>query len=420
MFYDRLKMNERGKTFLPSNVEGGKTIRSSAFWNSTKSFICGALAFSIFVLAAVTSEYPLIVKIGAYIGWIICSFFIIRFKILDEIYYKKSLTRRKKYDKSTSGINWGIIFTNEMPNGTSVGFVDGYIGCFVRLERGSIIGQPDDFFDKSLDAYSDFLKEINRKGYEVVIINTSELAEKDKRLVDLSETIKEETNPALRNLLIYDLKYMKDRAETTLFETDTILIYTGNYLLLNSIIEDSLESTRILLGGAYRDRYILNESEIIDLHKELNAVDYMDVVNAKVDMFEHEASSTNKLYISSIKLSNGNIIQLSAAQQRKLHQIYNEYLINGKQLNKDVIQTLINYNPSKVEELEIQESKPLDAIENLELEDIDLPDKAETTETEKDIETEDVDINSIIDDAGNVIGESDSNDDSGLMEEIDL
>ena len=75
---------------------------------------------------------------------------------------------------------------------------------------------------------------------------------------------------------------MKDRAETTLFETDTILIYTGNYLLLNSIIEDSLESTRILLGGAYRDRYILNESEIIDLHKELNAVDYMDVVNAKV------------------------------------------------------------------------------------------------------------------------------------------
>ena len=342
-FYERLMINDKDKVFVPINIEGGKTVKSSSFWNTTKSFIIGAaIAIFLFVLFLI-QEYPTAVRIGICIGyWFLFFFIVVRQFLIEERYYKKSYIRRKKYETTTSGINWGIIFSNETPLGTSVGYIDGYIGCFVRLERGSIIGQPEDYIDRSLDCYSECLKTLIRKGYLMTIINTSESAGKDKRLIDLSETIKEEHNKALRNLLIYDMAYMKEKAEKTSYETDTILIYTNNYLLLNSIIEDSLEATQLLLQGAYRNRYILNENEILDLHKELNGVNFMDIVASKVDMFEQEAKSTRNLYISAFKLNDGNIIQLDLAQQKELDKIYNEYFTNGKKYEgEDIIQRLI-------------------------------------------------------------------------------
>lgn len=343
MFYERLKTNEKDKVFLPINIEGGSTVKSSKFWNTTKSFIIGAGLACFLFLLFIINEMPHSVKIIITIAyWIIFIFFIARKVIIEEGYYKKSFIRRGKYKITSSGINWGIIFTNETPLGTSVGFIDGYIGCFVRLERGSVIGQPEDHIDRSLDCYSECIRTLIRKGYLINIINTNESAGKDVRLLNLSDSIKEEPNKALRNLLIYDMSYMKDKAERTSYETDTILIYTNNYYLLNSIIEDSLDATQILLQGSYRNRYILNENEILDLHKELNGVGYMDIVASKVDMFEQEANSTKNLVISSIKLDDGNIIQLDLAQQKELDKIYNEYFTNGKKYEgEDIIQRLI-------------------------------------------------------------------------------
>lgn len=373
-FYERLMINDKDKVFVPINIEGGKTVKSSSFWNTTKSFIIGAaIAIFLFVLFLI-QEYPTAVRIGICIGyWFLFFFIVVRQFLIEERYYKKSYIRRKKYETTTSGINWGIIFSNETPLGTSVGYIDGYIGCFVRLERGSIIGQPEDYIDRSLDCYSECLKTLIRKGYLMTIINTSESAGKDKRLIDLSETIKEEHNKALRNLLIYDMAYMKEKAEKTSYETDTILIYTNNYLLLNSIIEDSLEATQLLLQGAYRNRYILNENEILDLHKELNGVNFMDIVASKVDMFEQEAKSTRNLYISAFKLNDGNIIQLDLAQQKELDKIYNEYFTNGKKYEgEDIIQRLIKVRTKlQVENLDDTEIKHKKE-DNLESESADL------------------------------------------------
>ena len=50
-FYERLMINDKDKVFVPINIEGGKTVKSSSFWNTTKSFIIGAaIAIFLFVL----------------------------------------------------------------------------------------------------------------------------------------------------------------------------------------------------------------------------------------------------------------------------------------------------------------------------------------------------------------------------------
>lgn len=377
MYEERLKTNEKDKVFLPINIEGGKTVKTSSFWNTNKSFAVGA-GLALFLFAVfLAREWPTYVKICVYIVyWIIFLFIVTRFFIIEEGYYRKSFKRRKRYEITSSGINWGIIFTNDTPLGTSVGFIDGYIGCYVRLERGSIVGQPDDFMDRSYNCFSECIKTLNRKGYLINIINTCESAGKDKRLIDLSETIKEEHNKALRNLLIYDVAYMKEKAETTSYETDTLLVYTNNYLLLNSIIEDTLDATQILLQGAYRNRYILNENEILDLHKTLNGVDYMDIIASKVDMFEHEAKSTKNLFISGLKLKDGNIIELNAAQQKELDKIYAEFVLNGKKYEgEDIIKRLIKVRSNlQMDNVEVKKENKVvqEDIQDIATEDISI------------------------------------------------
>ena len=124
-FYERLMINDKDKIFVPINIEGGKTVKSSSFWNTTKSFIIGAaIAIFLFVLFLI-QEYPPAIRVGICIGyWFLFFFIIVRQFLIEERYYKKSYIRRKKYETTTSGINWGIIFSNETPLGTSVGYID--------------------------------------------------------------------------------------------------------------------------------------------------------------------------------------------------------------------------------------------------------------------------------------------------------
>lgn len=339
---ERLKIDDEGKTFIPSNVEGSSGQQSSKFWNEKKGIITTGLVLLFPITALMTGDMFILAKIIVWIIVIIFEITIIRIFIMEEFFYKNILNTIKKYKKISSSVNYGILYINEVENGTSVGFIDGDIGCFVSLTKGSIVGKPDDYNETNNEIFSDFLYKLNRNGYKYKIINMMQLASKDKRIDEYLNRVKLEQNELLKDLMNVNIRYIKKMSEYTFYDQDIFLIYTKDGLKINTIIDDVRTMVNPLLQGAYLDYKIMNEAEIIDLHIQLNQVNYFDVISAQKDLdIAVNPKNKRKLDIKSLLLTNGNEFILTPRQQQELNNIYNDYIHNkSKPIN--IIERLTN------------------------------------------------------------------------------
>lgn len=340
MIYSRLMKNEKDEMFIPLDVEGDSESHTAVFMSPQKVtliFIMAVMLIPAFIYIQSLRPAKRILDI---VLLVILYIILIKFVIFEELYYKKAYKEVKKNELITSGKLWGIMYVNDLPQGASVGFVDGYTGCFIRLERGSIVGQPDDYTERCDEIYSNFLQECNKLGYFVKIINTMELASKDKRLQELSDKIKDEPNKMIREMLNMNMAYMKTITDYAYYDTETILLYTPNSLKLNTIIDDAIDLSGKLLQGAYLSRKILRESDLVDLHTGMNNVVYIDLLNAKSEVFDSNTNTTRKFKLKSLNFKNGNKFMLDDGQIKKISYLYNIY-IHDKSKNIDIINELM-------------------------------------------------------------------------------
>jgi len=388
MIYDRITVNEKDQTFLPMNVEGATNAKyTSKFWTTEKSMFVVAMIFWLIILSVLTVDTPALGKFFLFMLTFVGYFFLIRFVIFEERFKKQSYLRRKKYSNATSAINWGIMYINDTDLGASVGFAGGNIGCFIKLERGSIVGQPDNYLEVGADLFSEFLKSANAYGYKVKVCKIMDQASKDPRLQYLIDKCREEYNPALRSVLELNTGHMRRLSEYNYFDTDVILIYTKDSMKLNDIVRDALELTSPLLQGTYLTRKVMEESDIIDLHTQINAITYFDVLTAKNEMFEMDKNRSKRDFsVYSFTLDNGNELTLTPEQIKKLSQIYYRY-IHDKGAPIDIIKELTEVSgpQAKKDNIQMEEFSEEDInitekpVDNMEEEPIDL------TDTEEDI-----------------------------------
>ena len=348
MIYERLIFDNKNQTFIPDNaIEGADKTVSAKFWNQNKSIYLIAMGVTVFAMLLFVSDFPFIFRIIFMGLYLLLLQYLVRLLIFEEKRYRTALEETRKYAKTKSSKLWGIVFENEQGNGTSVSFADGAIGCFLRLDRGSIVGQPLDYIEKCDEIFSDFLQSCHKEGYYVKICETMESAGKDLRLKQYLEKINGEENKALKDILKMNYDYMKSFADKTFYYTFTLLIYTKDPLKLNTIIDDVARLSIPLLQGAFINKKILNLAEIIDLHLEVTNTGAFDIINAKTEMFESKNGSKGKreFKIKGLKFKNGNEFQLDDKQQKLLFSIYNKYIYDkNKELNivKQLTAPMIN------------------------------------------------------------------------------
>lgn len=345
MIYDRLKKNEDDKVFIPTHVERVSDTRTVKFWNPQKTGILVCLGAFLLIMSLVIIDWPILNKIIAYLIVAIIYFIIIRLFIIEEIYYRKVYNKLEELKNSTNARYWGILtfYDNEM--GTAVEFMDGLIGCFVKLERGSVVGQPENYLEKGEDAFSNFLKDCAESGYRVKIIQAMCPASKDTRINATVDKIKNEMNSNIKSCLELNTSYMKKIMENHYFTNQYILVYTYDYNRLNNIVEDVIELTSSLLYGEYNKRVLLDEGQIIDLHLQTTFTDYFDIIKAQSESDLNNKKNNRRFDIYAINFNNGNSFILDDNQRLKLNKLYSQY-VKDKSKKIDILDELIGNNKS--------------------------------------------------------------------------
>ena len=357
MIYERLKKNEDDKVFIPTNMEKVSESRTVKFWNSAKTgILVGMGSFIIIFTMAIVNWGPLAKVIG-YIALAIIYFIIIRVFIIEEPYYRKVYKQLDELKNSTSDKYWGILTFYDNEVGTAVEFMDGGIGCFVKLYRGSVVGQPENYLEKGEDTFSNFLKDCADSGYQVKLIQVTNPASKDTRLNNLTDIIKNEPNSSIRTCLELNVSKMKRVMENHYFTSQYILIYTYDYNRLEDIVEDTVELTSSLLFGEYIDRKIMDEGEIVDLHLQSTFVNYFDIINAQTKAYNNLKANKRQFDIYSINLSNGNTFILNDQQRTLLNRIYNRYIHNrAEKIN--ILKELTNLGNTNNQNKPITKNQP--------------------------------------------------------------
>ena len=347
MVNDRLYRNERDKIFIPINVEGSSKETTSSFWNTYKTFYSACVFAMLIGVIFFLREAPIHIKLGGIFGYLFAISFLVRVFIFEEGYYKKVYKRLEQYKEATGGIAWGIVYEDVRENGTVVSFIDGYIGCFVRMVKGSKVGQLDTFETAHRENMAEFYHQLNLKNYRCMYIDTMDTAGSDKRLDELARFIKKERNPNIRELLELSLGYMRNIAESYFIDTDVMLIYTNDGTRVDDIVEDSLELGTLLCGAGYIDRIIMDENDIMNLHKSLLGLRYFNITNAKSDLFETGKKKVKEIYISKIELDNGDTIIVDERIRKNIDDVYNR-IRNGEEI-EDIIKEILKVKVDVVE-----------------------------------------------------------------------
>lgn len=308
---DRRKMDSQGRMFIPMNVEGGGY--DNKFLNSKKMVCIISMAVADVVLYLSLTDAT-ISSAGKLIIWLIvvvASIYLIRYVVFEEKYFYKMYKKMKANKNPKPDVFWHIASVRETSRGTISIFSDLKIGVLVKLDKDSIIGRDDQFEEAHFDAISDFYKEVNLRKYSFVQINFMEQAGKDPRLAKLDDLVAGIENENIAKLIELQLGYIKNITRATLYESDYILIYTGDINRMDTILDDVEDIMDKILEGAYMGYDILNLNDMVELFKEQMGVSYFDAAEAAVNTFKNSNFQIKKaIQLVDITLENGVTIKL--------------------------------------------------------------------------------------------------------------
>lgn len=314
----RRKIDSSGRTFMPMNMDIND---SDEFMTLPK----------IVVLFGIFFSYILVILWGRgvgfnIVGWIIIILgltfinqFLLRYVVFQERYYYSIWKRDSKFKNPKASIFWNISSYRRTGMGDIMIFADMKLGCFLELEKDTIIGREQDSMEKHFDAWSEFYKHIHLLDYKYVQLNIMEPAGKDVRLDELADIASNAANEGVRTVLEYATGYMKEISRATLNEKDYILIYTNKTTKMNSIINDVQEISGHLLDGAYASVRIMTINEIYQMPKELWNVGYFDGVEAQMDVYRHSGRSIkNPFTLTQLIKEDNTVLKLTPADEKRI------------------------------------------------------------------------------------------------------
>lgn len=343
---ERREINKEGKMFIPMNMTGSSD--NEHFINVPKLLILGGLVFGTVTLyGKLNGSASIVGYIVFTIIYILVVQFILRKFIFEENYFFKMWMKVKSYVVPTPEIFWNISSISHTKDGDIVIFSDMKIGCFIKLERDTIVGKVSDYMERHIDAWSDFYKEINLRNLNIVQMNIMELAEKDSRIDDLSLSASKCQNIAVRNLLELEVGYVKEISRATLSESDYILIYDKSVTHLDTIISDINDCKAKLLEGAYAEVNILKEKEIYQLPKDMHNVKYFDGIAAQINVYKSANYKVKPVMVfESIGFDDKKVVKLGDKERNVIAKlaslVKDESLIFGEWSTKEALEGSIN------------------------------------------------------------------------------
>lgn len=293
---NRRFLDKDGRMLIPMNVDGG--VWEDNFFTTAKFITLAVLLVLDFLAVLWCSNFSNKgAKIFVYIGIALVSQYVIRIFILEEKYYYKMYQKMKSNSITTPAIFWGIANIKETEDGAVAIYSDMKIGVFVRLERDTIVGKPEQFKEQHYDAVSDFYRELNLRNYKFVQLNIMEQAGKDPRLQHLDELVSKTDNKNLAKIMEMQVGYIKNITRATLFESDYFFIYTEEMNRSDRIAPDVIDCVYTILDGGFISYRILSTKEILDLVKDIYSVKYFDYTEATLSLFKNSGVSVGKPFI---------------------------------------------------------------------------------------------------------------------------
>lgn len=282
---ERREINKEGKMFIPMNMTGNTD--NEHFINVFKLIVMGGLVFMTVILyGKLNNNATILGYVVITIIYLLFVQFIVRKLILEENYFFKMWNKTRAYENPTPSIFWNISSISHTKFGDIVIFSDMKIGCFVKLERDTIVGKVSDYAEHHFDAWSDFYREVNLRNLGLAQMNIMEPAGKDTRIDDLALLASHCENFAVRDLLEQEVGYIKEISRATLSESDYILLYDKSVTHLDTLINDVNDCITKLLEGAYAEAKILKEKEIYQLPKDTFNVEYFDGISAQINVYK--------------------------------------------------------------------------------------------------------------------------------------
>ena len=283
----RRRRDGSGRTFMPKNMDIGD--RQDSFMTTPKLFISVAL-FGMFVIWFIWAGSRELTALGYIITFIPVAFvgqWMLRYGIFQEKYYYKIWQRDKQLGNPTPSTFWNIASIRTSSLGDVLVFADLKIGCVLELEKDTIIGRAADNQERHYDAWSEFYKALNLKGYSFVQLNVMEPAGKDVRLKELSDIALASPNAGVQLVLEASVSYMKEISRATLNERDYILVYTKSTSKMDTIVEDATEFGSKLLNGSYAAVKVLSSKEVFNLMRDIWNVSVFNGIEAQMDVYKH-------------------------------------------------------------------------------------------------------------------------------------
>lgn len=314
----RRKIDSSGRTFMPMNMDINDT---DEFMSLPKIVVLFGIIFSyvIWVLWGRSVDLNILGWIFTFIALTFINQLLLRYIIFQERYYYSIWKRDSKFGDPKASIFWNISSYRRTGMGDIMIYADMKLGCFLELEKDTIIGREQDSMEKHFDAWSEFYKHMHLLDYKYVQLNIMEPAGKDVRLDELADIASNAVNEGVRTVLEYSTGYMKEISRATLNEKDYILIYTNKTTKMNSIINDVQEISSHLLDGAYASVRIMTANEIYQIPKELWNVGYFDGIEAQMDVYRHSGRSIkNPFTLTQLIKEDNTVIKLTPADERKI------------------------------------------------------------------------------------------------------
>lgn len=245
-----MRRDNDGKVFIPMSIDQNSTTKTGYFMSPMKMAVAMVFVIPGILLGFYSYKetgnnwYAMLVVMGIYLFF---YSFLIRFFVLEEIKLKRMLKTLEANKISKSDYFWGIeeiddsgVIHYRYNNGLKKAVV-------VKVNRGSLVGKPDDFFDTHYDYTLKFVRSLLRNNFSYTKYSKLEpnvMPEGIKDYINLMGHIKDEAQRTTVKMNLDTVsKFTKEKKSVIV---DYYVIYNSDIRLMKTfktIVRDVLENS---------------------------------------------------------------------------------------------------------------------------------------------------------------------------------
>lgn len=241
----------------------------------------------------------------------------IRYIALKELYFSDMFEKMKKENGILElGTIWGI-FDIDTEHPYTCYFKNGYKGVFVRMERDTITGKPDNAEYYHYDALGNAYNLAHALNMNIVSIDYMDNVGNDPRLGKLYADLNDVDNPYMKEMLIDIYDNLQEEMQMNYSSFDIYLFLTRDKF--SSFMYNVQRVAGAMLGGNFLTYKMLSRNEIAGVCTALFNLEDFSVIQACEDVYEGE----HHRGIIPIKVTHadGTVDKLNKTQEEKRQEL---------------------------------------------------------------------------------------------------